>query len=167
MSSRKFLFIYALTFKQNVRVMCLWNNETLDLPVLLTFTEGAVSTDVWNQKKNRHRLTSQSLSVPAFWAKNRGNKAGHRAALWVSQVESMQQPDEVYLTDLTIKSKVWLASQPEAVTLAKGSLIIIIIAGLFISPPCCAVLSAPALFHSYFFIQPASLYKWCSVLPKS
>lgn len=53
--------------------------------------------------------------------------------------------------------------QPEAVTLAKGSLIIIIIAGLFISPLCCAGLGAPAPFHSCSFAQPASLYKWCSV----
>lgn len=87
---------------------------------------------------------------------------------WGAQEESRQQPDEVYLTDPTIKSRLWLARQPEAVTLAKGSLIIIIIiTGLFISPPCFPGLTAPAPFHSCFFIQPASLHKWCSVLPKS
>lgn len=82
---------------------------------------------------------------------------------WGEQGKSRQQADEVYLSDPTIKSRVWLVRQPETVTLAKGSLIIIIIAGLFISPPCCAGFGAPAPFHSCFFTQPASLYKWCSV----
>lgn len=87
MRTRRFLFIYNMVWLLN-NLTCylwpingLWNYETLYFSVLLTFTEGAWSTDICNQEKYRHRLTSQSLSVPALWAKSRGNKAGHRTTM--------------------------------------------------------------------------------------
>lgn len=73
----------------------------------LTFTEGAGSADVSNQEK--HRRASQSLSVPALRAKNWEDKAGHRTTSRCTQRRRRKQPDEVYLTDLIMKSRVWLA----------------------------------------------------------
>lgn len=62
-----------------------------------------------NREKYRQR---QSLSVPAFWAKNRGNRAWHTATMRCTGRWSL-------FTILTIKSSLISERQHEEVTLAK------------------------------------------------
>lgn len=81
---------------------------------------------VYNQEKYRRRLTSQSPVRASFPSQEEGKQSRAQNNDEVHKAKSWQQPDEIYLTDPNIKSRVWLAGQAEAVTLAKGSLIIII-----------------------------------------
>lgn len=95
------------------------------------------------------------MSIPAFWPENSANKAEYRT----TQDNDDVDVGEIYSTEIdeTQKSRVWLVRQPEAVILAKGSLIIIIITALFDSAACFAGPIAPALIHSHFLIQPAAI----------
>lgn len=84
--------------------------------------------------------TDMSVNVYANFLSQKqykGSRArNHTEQRWGTRRENTSKPGEVYATDLTKKSRFWLVKQPEAVTLAKGSLIIINTARLFISPPC-------------------------------
>lgn len=115
----------------------------------------------FNQEQYRWR---QSLSVPAAWAKNRGNRAGHITTMRCTRRNQTADRWSLFnWSDHKIQSLISEAAWSRYLSQKKPSHRHLCWTHHFTSLLCWTL----GPIHSCFFTQPASLYKRCSVLPQS
>lgn len=155
----RYLLIYVLLNKKMSELCYLWpglycNNETL----YFFHWRGWIC---FNQEKYRRR---QSLSVPAAWAKNRGNRAGHITTMRCTRQNQTADRWSLFnWSDHKIQSLISEAAWSRHSSQKKPSHRHLCWTRHFTSPLCWTL----GPIHSCFFTQPASPYKRCSVLPQS
>ena len=134
------------------------------------FHRRGLSTDICNQEKYRHRLTSQSLSVPALWAKSRGNKAGHRTTTRCTRLkQTAARWSLLNWSHHKIQSLISEAAWSSHISQRKPNhhhhhhcWTLHFTSLLRWTAP---VQSSPVFF--FFLFSQHHHHKWCSVLPKS